>query len=260
MNRQQILAIVLGSIVALGLSGGAAAGVAAASASDAPADVGDLTALQDEDGEQNETDEEDQETEMGEDGNETTEEGQQNETIPITEALNAAAEETNGTVVGAQLGSGDGGILGGGGDQSVYTVDSLLDNGTHIETQVNATNGSVVSSEQADDGFLEGVFGEDNVPEDPVNLSAIYNATEAVELAQNETDQNGTVTQVTLATGDDNENLTYEVQMAGPDDQETTVVVDAMQDGEGVIDVQNGGMDGGTETATETETEEGNES
>ena len=255
MNRQETLAIVLGGIVALGMAGGVITSAAAASASDAPADVDDgLAAAQDEtetETEQNQTTEQDQTTQQG---------GQQNQTVPITVALEAAANQTNGTVVGAQLGSSGGGILGGDGDR-VYTVDSLLDNGTHIETQVNATNGSVVQSQQADDGFLQGIFGENNVPEDPINLSAIYNATEAVELAQNETGQNGTVSQVALTTNDEG-NLTYEVQMNGTDGQETTVVIDAMRDGEGVIDVQGGGggtttaaeTTAGTETTTETET------
>lgn len=253
MNRQEILAIVLGGIVALGMAGGVVTSAAAASASDAPAEVDDgLVAAQDEENETTEANETTPETEQ----NQTTEGGQQNQTVPITEALEAAANDTNGTVVGAELGSSGGGILGGDGDR-VYTVDSLLDNGTHIETEVNATNGSVTQSQQADDGFLQGIFGEDNVPEDPINLSAIYNATEAVELAQNETEQNGTVSQVALTTNDEG-NLTYEVQMNVPDGEQTTVVIDAMRDGEGVIDVQGGtttAAETTTETTTETETE-----
>lgn len=232
MNGRKTLAIVLGSIVILGLSVGATLGVAATTATDAPADStgSDLTAVQDE-------------------GNQT--DNQTQERIPITEAMEAAASETedqNGTVVGAEVGQTGGLLDFGEDDESVYTVDVLLANGTHIEVAVNATNGSVVQTDEQQEGFLEGIFGEDDVPDRPLNLSAMYNATEAVELAQNETvenesmenvtAENTTVTSVKLNERDDT--LVYEVQMQTGDDNEITVVVAAMKDGEGVIAIENG--------------------
>ncbi|WP_170977191.1 PepSY domain-containing protein [Halorussus salinisoli] len=205
--------------------GGGAFSVAATTASDAPADYADRTGLQD--GEDNETE-------------------QQSERIPITEAMAAAQNETedpNGTVVGAELGR-SGGLLDVGDDENVYTVDVLLANGTHIAVAVNATNGSVVNREEESTGFLEGIFGEDDVPDRPINLSALYNATEAVELAQNATDANGTVTSVSLS--EQNEDmLVYEVQIEQAEGDEVTVVVDAMRDGEGVIEGGDGGDNGG---------------
>lgn len=246
MNRREILAIVLGGVLILGVVGGGFTAAAAATTSDGPADAStsDLAVVQDEDGEENETD-----------GEETGMDGQETDRIPITEAMQAAQSETedrNGTVVGAEFGQQDGGLLDfDDGGEDVYTVDVLLANGTHIEIAVNATNGSVVDREEQEEGFLEGIFGEDDVPDRPLNLSAMYNASEAVELAQEETDENGTVTSVNLADRDD---LVYEVQMDSGDDGETTVVVDAMRDGEGVIEVDgeqvdgDGGMDGGNET------------
>ena len=250
MNRRQRLTIVLGSVVVLGLSGGVAA--SATTANDALADVSpaDVVAAQDEGGQDSET------TQKGQQ-NEAAREGPQNETVPLTEALEAAASETNGTVVGAELGQQDGGLLGGDGGGLVYSVDALLDNGTHVEARVNATNGSVVQVQQVDDGFLRDIFGEDTVPEDPIDLSATYNATEAVELARSETDTNGTATRVSLSSR--NDTFVYEVWMNTTDRRQMTVVVDARKNGQGVIEVRTdeGTTTIGTQTGTETTTEGG---
>jgi uncharacterized membrane protein YkoI len=244
MNRREILAIVLGSVLILGVVGGGFTAAAAATASDGPAETGGsaLAVVQDDD-EDNESG--GQGTEMGGEQDNQTDDGQESDRIPITEAIQTAQDEVqdrNATVVGAELGQ-EGGLLDFGDDESVYTVDALLTNGTQIEVAVNATNGSVVDVGEREEGFLEGIFGEDEVPQQPLNLSAMYNASEAVELAQNETDANGTVTSVKLNDGDDG--LVYEVQIQGADDGETTVVVDAMRDGEGVIEVDGEQVDGG---------------
>lgn len=231
MNRRRVLAIALGVMVTFGV-GGATVGVGATTVSDTHAESVDVTDVQD--GAQNET-------------NQTA------ETIPITEAIAAAENRTqnpNATVVGAELGQSGGGLLDFGDDaESVYTVDVLLPNGTHIEVAVNATNGSVVQTEEQQEGFLGDIFGEDRVPEKPLNLSALFNASEAVELAQNETDANGTVTAVNL--GQRNQTLVYQVQIRQTGGEQMTVVVDAMKGGQGVITVEgagNGGDDGGNST------------
>ncbi|PSP54371.1 hypothetical protein BRC82_10685 [Halobacteriales archaeon QS_1_67_19] len=273
MNRHSVLAVALSAVLMLGVVAGGFTAAAAATP-DAPTDkTTSLTALQDE----------------GDDEQEGDDEGQDNETdgerITIIEAMEVAQNETedrNGTVVGAEVGQREGGLLDfGEDDESVYTVDVLLDDGTHIEMAVNATNGSVVETGEAEEGFLESVFGEDNIPDEPLNLSAMHTAIEAAELAQNETagamtgedteqgadnetemDENETdegqmndsqaqdlnITRVNLNNRDDG--LVYEVHMERGG-EEFTVIVDAMKDGEGVINVEGAeGMDmgGGNET------------
>lgn len=261
-NRREILAIVLGSVMVLGVVGGGFTAAAAATASDGPAETtgSALAAVQDDDGEDDESDEAGQENETEEgDAQENETDGQQPDRIPITEAMQAAEDETqdrNATVVGAELGQRGGLLDFGDDDESVYTVDALLANGTHVEVAVNATNGSVVDVAEQDEGFLEGIFGEEQVPDRPLNLSAMYDASEAVELAQNETGDNGTVTSVRL--DDRDGDLVYDVQIDQGDDGETTVVVDAMRDGAGVIEVDGEQMDG-EETGTEGDGDEGNQ-
>jgi len=167
--------------------------------------------------------------------------------------MEAAANETadrNGTVVGAERGQTDG-LLDFDDDEGVYTVDALLANGTHVEVAVDATNGSVVGTEEQEEGFLNAVFGEDEVPDEPLNRSAMHDAIEAVQFAQNETDGNATVTSVNLDRQDDT--LVYEVQFRA-DDEERTVTVAALKDGGGVIETDDGDA---TETGTETETTDG---
>lgn len=268
-NRREILAIVLGAVTILGVVGGgftaAAAATATASDSTADATASELAVVQDDDenetdGQGNETDADGQENETDVQENGTDADGQAADRIPITEAMQAAQSEVtdrNATVVGAELGQRGGLLDFGEDDESTYTVDALLANGTHIEVAVNATNGSVVEMGEREEGFLEGTFGEDEVPQRPLNLSAMYNATEAVELAQNETGDNGTITSVNLGQQDDN--LVYEVRIDRDGDQ-TTVVVDAMRDGQGVIEIDgeqvdgnatgegDGGVDAGNET------------
>lgn len=216
MNRHSALALVLSGILAVGVVGGTAV-AAPTAAGPAPTDTGDALAdAQDDD--------------------------LRNQTVSIVEAMEAAANETadrNGTVVGAELGQTNGLLELGDGEETVYTVDVLLANGTHVEVAVNATNGSVVGTESEEEGFLEGIFGEEEVPDESLNTSAMYNATEAVQLAQNETDANGTVAAVNLAE-EENETLVYEVQLLGPDDQQRTVTVAAMRDGGGVIETETG--------------------
>jgi uncharacterized membrane protein YkoI len=221
MNRNETLAIVLGGILVISVVGGTAVSAAKTPGDAAPPDTGDA---------------------LGD----RVADGAQNQTISIVEAMEAAANETadrNATVVGAELGQTEG-LLEfdfDGDNESVYTVDVLLANGTHVEVGVNATNGSVVQTDEEEEGFLAGIFGEDEVPDEPLNLSAMYNATEAVQLAQNETDANGTVTAVDLE--EENDTLVYEVQFEGADDAQRTVVVAAMKDGDGVVDTETG--DGG---------------
>lgn len=220
MNRHRALAIVLSGVLVCSVVGGVAAGSAAVTA---PAETSD-------------------ELPGGQDG-------AQNETISLVEAMEAAANETadrNGTVVGAERGQTDGLLDFGDDDEGVYTVDALLANGTHVEVAVNATNGSVVDTEEQEEGFLEGIFEEDEVPDEPLNLSAMHNATEAVQLAQNETDENATVASVNLDQQDDT--LVYDIQFQ-VNDEERTVTVAALKDGGGVIDAGDGGVD---ETETET--------
>lgn len=209
---------------------------------------------------------------------ETQEEsGAESQVVSIVEAMEAAQNETNGTAVGAEQ-QGDFSVLQGGGaetpagaDESPagaegdlsslqYNVDVLLDNGTQLEVAVNAANGSVVDVSEADEGFLAGIFGEDDVPDRPLNLSAMYTASEAVELAQNETGDDATVTAVNLNEREDiaeregvNETLVYEVQMTRGEGEEITVVVAAFEAEGGVIMIEGG--EGTAETpATETET------
>lgn len=221
MNRPD--GLVLTGLLVICVFGGTGFSAAATTAGTAPTDSGDeLTGVQEED-------------------------GAENQTISLVEAMEVAANETadrNGTVVGAELGQTDG-LLDfalDGDNESVYTVDVLLADGTYVEVGVNATNGSVVKTDERDDGFLEGIFEDDDVPDGPLNLSAMYNATEAVRLAQTETDANGTVTAVTL--DERNDALVYEVWFERTDEDERTVrdtvVVAAMKDGGGVIETETG--------------------
>ncbi|USZ75879.1 PepSY domain-containing protein [Halorussus vallis] len=249
MTQQQVLALVLGGIVAVSFAGGAVFGVAATASGDRHSVVGsdDSAAIQD--GTTNQTTQGTQTTQAGQ-ATTTTQAGQVNRTVPITAALNAAANATNGTPVGGSLGQQDGGLLGDGGSL-VYTVDVLLDNGTHIEAQVNATNGSVVQTQQTE-GFLQGIFGQDNVPDEPLNLSSYYNASEAVQLVQNQSNVDGTVTQVNLNSRDGD--LVYEVQVNATGGQQTTYVVDARRDGQGIIRPPGGTTGTATTTGAGTAT------
>ncbi len=161
----------------------------------------------------------------------------QNDTISLPEAMEVAANETadrNGTVVGGERVQA-GGLLASDTDPELaYTVNVLFPDGTHVQIAVNGTNGSVVSSEEQNEGFLENIFDETDVPNQPLNLSAMHDATEAVALARNETDANGTVTAVNL--DQRNDGLVYEVEFTRADDGRRTVIVAAMKDGEGVLD------------------------
>ena len=227
MNQRTTLAIVLSGLLVLGLSGAGALGAAATDTGNAPAGGAALPVVLD--AGQNQT-----------------------ERIPITEAIAAAANRTvdpNATVVGAEFGQ-SGGILDFGDDaEGVYTVDVLMPNGTHVEVAVNATNGSVVRTQTQEEGFLEGIFGENEVPDRPLNLSALYNASEAVQVAQNVTAANATVTAVNLNQRDGT--LVYEVEVTAGEGEESTVVVDARQGGS-VIEVENGGAAVTTTAVTTT--------
>jgi uncharacterized membrane protein YkoI len=205
------------------------------------------------------------------------EDDEQAAVVSIVETMEAAENETRGTVVGAER-EGDFGILEGAGEGTPagveetppgaeggtvdpddlrslqYSVDVLLDNGTQLDVSVNAANGSVVEVSEVGEGFLADIFGQDDVPDRPLNLSAMRSAIDAVELAQNETGATETVTEVRLNERDDiegrDELLVYEVQLETAEGERTTVLVAAFEAEGDVIETE-----GGTETAeTATET------
>jgi len=214
MTRHKILAIIVAGIVGFSVVGGITFSAGAMTASTAPIDTGDtLPGIQDGD-------------------------GAQNQTISLVAAMEVAANETanqNGTVVGAERGQSEGLLDFDGDDEDVYTVDVLLANGTYLEVAVNATTGSVVATEEEeDDDFLDDIFGDDDAPDESLNVSAMRTAIEAVQLVQNETDVNGTITEVELETNDGRS--VYEVEIDQANDGDRTVVVAAMEDEGGIIE------------------------
>lgn len=164
-----------------------------------------------------------------------------NQTI---EAMNAAENETNGTVVGAQLaGRGNGGL-----EQStfVYELDVLTGNGTQLLAEVYAENATVIGVESANesDGVLGDLFGsDDELPDDARNLSSLRPATEAVRLAVNETGAdraNRTVTEVSLGSRNDTRVYTVTLLEQNGDQREVVVAADEGEGGVVTTDPQNG--------------------
>lgn len=213
MIRHKILAIVVAGIVGFSVVGGIGLSAAAMSASTAPMDTGDtLTGIQEGD-------------------------GAQNQTVSLVAAMEVAANETatqNGTVVGAERGQSEGLLDFDDDGENVYTIDVLLANGTYLEVGVNATTGAVVATEEEDDDFLDDIFGDDDAPDESLNVSAMRTAIEAVQLVQNETDVNGTITEVELETDDGRP--VYEVEIDQASDGDRTVVVAAVEDEGGIIE------------------------
>lgn len=178
------------------------------------------------------------EADAGSEEREPQEEGEQsenetavtaNETI---EAMNAAENETNGTVIGARL-SGEGDV-----DLEastfVYEFDVLAENDTQLQVSVYAENGTVIGVESANesDGFLDDLFGDEEGPtEEARNLSDLRSAAEAVEMAVNETDPeraNQTLTRLELDS--QNDTLVYRLELFEGEGEPIEVVVSAEPD------------------------------
>lgn len=150
-------------------------------------------------------------------------------TISIVRAMETAQNETNGTSVGAEL-KRKGNVTDLERPSRVYEVDVLAANGTHFVVDVNATDGSVRQAQTSDNetGFFEGLLGnddEDEVVDRNVNLSEIRSGGEAVEVAQNETEDNRTVTTVELTSR--NETLVYDIELVTEEGARSTVSVAA---------------------------------
>lgn len=153
------------------------------------------------------------------------------------EAMRAAENRTNGTVVGAQLGGqGDSGF---GQSKFVYEFDVLADNGTYLVAEVHATNATVIGVEAGNesDSFLDDVFGsEGGVPDEARNASSLRSAADAVELAVNETEAqraNQSVTEVRL--GSQNDTLVYTVSLLEPGGEPREIVVAANESEGGIV-------------------------
>jgi uncharacterized membrane protein YkoI len=151
--------------------------------------------------------------------------------------MQTVENQTNGTVIGAQLsGQGNGGL-----ERStfVYEFDVLADNGTRLVAEVYAENATVIGVETANEsgGFLEDLFGSDEEATDEArNASSLSSAAEAVKLAVNETDTeraNQIITEVKL--GSQNETLVYTVTMFDPEGEPREVVVAAEKSSDGVV-------------------------
>jgi uncharacterized membrane protein YkoI len=173
-------------------------------------------------------------------------ESEENESViesnKTIEAMRTAENQTNGTVIGAQLsGQGAGGL-----ERStfVYEFDVLADNGTRLVAEVYAENATVigVKATNESDGFLNDIFGSDEgatdgeSAEEARNASSLLSAAEAVELAANETEaerRNQTATEVRLSPM--NESLVYNVTMIEPGGESRVVIVSAENKSEGVI-------------------------
>lgn len=180
-------------------------------------------------------------TEAGE-GNGTTESGEANATtnvtIPVTEAMSTAQNETAGIAVGAEL-TRDTNVTDLERPTMVYEVDVLLDNNSVVAVDVNATDGSVreVRRTGNDTGLLEGLLGgDDGVPRKQANASSIRSAVEAVELLRNQTGVNATVTTVEL--GEQDGQLRYTVETVSAEGIQSTAVIAANPDEGGVLTTQ----------------------
>lgn len=162
-----------------------------------------------------------------------------NQTI---KAMQAAENETNGTVIGATLSGQENGGL----ERStfVYEFDVLAENETRLVAEVYAENATVIGVEAANesDGFLDDLFAseegvtDEDATDEARKTSSLLSATEAVERAVNETDaepMNQTVTEVKL--GSQNDTLVYTVTMFEPGGEPIEVVVGAQNDSEGVV-------------------------
>lgn len=162
-----------------------------------------------------------------------------NQTI---EAMQTVENETNGTVIGAQLsGQGNGGL-----ERStfVYEFDVLADNGTRLVAEVYAENATVIGVKSANesDGFLEDLFAseegatDEEATDEARNASSLLSATTAVERAVNETgaeSMNQTVTEVKL--GSQNDTLVYTVTMFESGGEPREVVVGAQKGADDIV-------------------------
>lgn len=155
------------------------------------------------------------------------------------QAMEVAQNRTNGTVVGTQLKKEGNTALDEG--NLVYEVDVLQADGTHLSVDVDAANGTVigVESEGKSKEFFESVFGnQDEVPDESLDVSTLRPATDAVQIAVNNTQSDEptgrrTVTEVELEF--QNDTLVYEVELEDVDGERRDVVVHAKKGQGGVI-------------------------
>lgn len=171
------------------------------------------------------------------DGPVSTQEGENNTTnvsISIVRAMETAGNETNGTSIGAEL-TRKGNVTELERPTRVFEVEVLHDNGTVFVVDVNATDGSVrrVQTTENETGFFENLFGDDEVTEGDVNLSAIRSGSEAAELVENETAPNETIVGVELTSHDGT--LVYDVEVVTEEVARTSVLVAAKPTEGGIL-------------------------
>lgn len=128
--------------------------------------------------------------------------------VSAASALDVATNETNGTAVELELGTTSG--------TPAYDILTVGPNGVSTVV-VDATNGSIVRTSTERRGQVDELSG--------IDLADLRSASEAVQIAQNET--NGTVTEVNLQV--DEGPVFYEVELHSADGTESTVFVDVTE-------------------------------